>query len=126
LISEGYTNTLPPQVVDRFATCNGGPCPGQPRSRPDPVCPPDPAQQRLESQEFFLQTDLMSDLRLVFEHANRNNTAIYAVDPRGLAVFEFDLSTQGGANVSLTKDAKMLDTTIDTLRVLADETDGRA
>jgi VWFA-related protein len=126
LISEGYTNTLPPQVVDRIATCNGGACPGQPRSRPDPIGPGDPAQQRLEAQEFFLQTDLMSDIRLVYELANRNNTAIYAVDPRGLGVFEFDLSTQGGANVGLTKDRQMLDTTIDSLRVLAEETDGRA
>jgi hypothetical protein len=51
---------------------------------------------------------------------------IYAVDPRGLAPFEFDLSTAGGANVSLTKDRAMLESTIDTLRILADETDGRA
>jgi hypothetical protein len=48
------------------------------------------------------------------------------VDPRGLAPFEFDLSTQGSANVSLTKDRAMLENTLDTLRNLADETDGRA
>ena len=65
-------------------------------------------------------------LRSVTELANRYNTAIYAVDPRGLAPFEFDLSTQGSANVSLTKDRAMLENTMDTLRILADETDGRA
>ena len=121
LISEGFTNSLPAQVQDPIASQpgSGG------RSRPDPVGQ-SPAQSRLESQEFFLQTDLLSDLRSVYELANRYNTTIYSVDPRGLAPFEFDLSTQGSANVSLTKDRAMLETTLDTLRILADETDGRA
>ena len=80
----------------------------------------------MESQEFFLQADMMSDIKMVTELANRYNTAIYSLDPRGLAPFEFDLSTAGQAAVSLTKNQQMLDNTIDTLRVLADETDGRA
>jgi VWFA-related protein len=125
LISEGFTNSLPAQVNDQIATCNGGACGNQPRPRPDGVG--DPAtQQRLDSQEFFMQTDLLSDLRMVFELANRYNTAIYTVDPRGLAPFEFDLSSAGQAAVSLTKNQVMLDNTMDTLRILADETDGRA
>ena len=126
LISEGFTNSLPAQVQDQFAACNGGPCGNQPRSRPDPIGAQGPMQSRMEAQEFFLQTDLLSDLRSVYELANRYNTAIYAVDPRGLAPFEFDLSTQGSANVSLTKDRAMLENTMDSLRILADETDGRA
>ncbi len=127
LISEGFTNSLPVQVQDQIATCNGGPCGNQPRSRPDPVGGQGgPLQARMEAQEFFQQTDLLSDLRSVYELANRYNTTIYAVDPRGLAPFEFDLSTQGSANVSLTKDRAMLDNTMDTLRILAEETDGRA
>ncbi len=126
LISEGFTNSLPPQVQDQIAACNGGPCGNQPRSRPDPIGQGGPMQARQDAQEFFLQTDIWSDLRSVTELANRYNTAIYAVDPRGLAPFEFDLSTQGSANVSLTKDRAMLENTMDTLRILADETDGRA
>lgn len=126
LISEGFTNSLPTQVQDQIATCNGGPCGNQPRSRPDPVGGGGPLQARQEAQEFFQQGDLLSDLRSVYELANRYNTTIYAIDPRGLAPFEFDLSTQGSANVSLTKDRAMLDNTMDTLRLLADETDGRA
>jgi VWFA-related protein len=127
LISEGFTNSLPPQVNDRIATCNGAPCYGQPRSRPDPIGQnSSPQQMRQDSADFFLQTELWSDLRSVTELANRYNTTIYAVDPRGLAPFEFDLSTQGAANVSLTKDRAMLENTLDTLRNLADETDGRA
>ena len=121
LISEGFTNSLPSQVQDPIAANpgSGG------RTRPDPLSP-GPLQQRQDAQEFFLQTDLLSDLRLVYELANRYNTAIYAIDPRGLAPFEFDLSSQGSANVSLSKDRAMLDTTMDTLRILAEETDGRA
>jgi VWFA-related protein len=125
LISEGFTNSLPVQVNDQIATCNGGACGNQPRARPDSVGNP-AMQQRLDSQEFFLQTDLLSDLRMVYELANRYNTTIYAVDPRGLAPFEFDLSSAGQAAVSLTKNQAMLDNTMDTLRILADETDGRA
>jgi VWFA-related protein len=128
LVSEGFTNSLPTQMQNPIATCNAGPCAGQPMARPDP--PPgtvDPAiQGRLDAMELFASADLMSDLRLVYEVANRYNTTIYAVDPRGLAPFEFDLSSQGAANVSLTSDRKMLENTMDTLRVLADETDGRA
>lgn len=127
LITEGFTNSLPPQVQDQIATCNGGPCGNQPRSRPDPVGGQGgPLQARQDAQEFFQQTEIWSDLRSVTELANRYNTAIYAVDPRGLAPFEFDLSTQGSANVSLTKDRAMLENTMDTLRILADDTDGRA
>jgi VWFA-related protein len=127
LISEGFTNVLPVQMVDQVATCNGAACGNQPRPRPDPVGGANsPAQRRMESQEFFMQADMMSDIKRVTDLANRYNTAIYAVDPRGLAPFEYDLSTAGQAAVSLTKNTQMLDTTIDTLRVLADETDGRA
>ena len=96
------------------------------RARPDPIGQDPAMQSRLDSQEFFLQTDLLGDIRRVTELANRYNVAIYSVDPRGLAAFEFDLSTAGQANVSLTKDSAMLRTTMDSLRILADETDGRA
>ena len=125
LISEGFTNSLPAQMNDQVATCNGMACGNQPRPRPDGIGN-SAMQQRIESQEFFQQSDMMGDLRMVYELANRYNVAIYPVDPRGLAPFEFDLSTAGQAAVSLTKNTKMLDTTMDTLRVLADETDGRA
>lgn len=127
LISEGYTNTLPAQMNDQVATCNGMACGNQPRPRPDPVGgASSPMQQRMESQDFFMQADMMSDLKMVIDLANRYNVAIYPVDPRGLAPFEFDLSTAGQAAVSLSNNTKMLDNTMDTLRILADETDGRA
>ena len=77
------------------------------------------AEQRAQ---FFSYTDLLSDLREVFTAANRANCAIYALDPRGLAAFEFDID-QG---VGLSADKAALDAGLDTLRTLADETDGRA
>ena len=127
LISEGFTNVLPAQVNDPIATCNGGMCGNAPRPGPDPIgAQNSPMQSRIDSQEFFLQTEMLSDIKLVYDLANRYNTAIYTLDPRGLAPFEFDLSTQGSAAVSLTKDQAMLNTTMDTLRILAEETDGRA
>ena len=127
LVSEGFTNVLPVQVNDQIATCNGGACGNQPRPRTDPIGGANsPAQQRMEAQEFFLQSDMLSDIKMVTDLANRYNCAIYSLDPRGLAPFEFDLSSAGQAAVSLTKNQQMLDTTMDTLRVLSDETDGRA
>jgi VWFA-related protein len=127
LISEGYTNTLPVQMNDQIATCNGAACGNQPRPRPDAIGGANsPMQRRQESQDFFMQADMMSDLKMVIDLANRYNVAIYPVDPRGLAPFEFDLSTAGQAAVSLQNNTKMLDNTMDTLRILADETDGKA
>jgi VWFA-related protein len=122
LVSEGFTNTLPSQVQYRTAS--------RPEDDPPKLADPvarDPAlQSRIDSQEFFQQSELMADLRSVYELANRYNTAIYAFDPRGLAASEFDLTTQGSAQVSLKRDAQFLNESIETLRTLADETDGRA
>ena len=63
-----------------------------------------------------------ADLRDVSTLANRNNVSIYTVDPRGLAVSEFDM----GQNVGQQGDQKYLNSTMDTLRTLALQTDGRA
>ena len=71
---------------------------------------------------FFANLDIQQMLRPVYDAANRNNTAIYAVDPRGLATGEFDI-TEG---VGQTTDRQLLQSTMDTLRQLAEQTDGRA
>src|SRR4029453_9757384 len=57
-----------------------------------------------------------------YDHHNRNNVGSYGVDPRGLPGFEFDINE----NVGLRTDAKYLTSTMDTLRTLAEQTDGRA
>jgi hypothetical protein len=58
----------------------------------------------------------------VFDSANRSNTAIYSLDPRGLAVNEFDINEA----VGMRQDQDQLRATQDSLRTLAENTDGRA
>jgi hypothetical protein len=118
---------MPSQAQDPIAAQPNAPGPGGtggPIRAPDPLPGTNPAlESRLASQEFFDKTDLLSDLNWVTETANHYNTTIYGVDPRGLAAFEFDLSR---SNISLTSDSKILEGTLDTIRILAAETDGRA
>jgi VWFA-related protein len=113
-VSEGLTSTVPAQLNDPVAALprvGNSAQPGQ-----------DTTNSRAESQKFFDSADLMNRLRAAFDTVNRNNTSIYAVDPRGLAAMEYDIN-QG---VSLTTDRTNLTQSIDSLRVLADNTDGRA
>jgi len=113
-VSEGFTATVPAQLNDPVAALPGMGNRAQPGV--------DVNSPRAESQKFFESTDLQNRLREVYDTINRNNTSVYAVDPRGLAAFEYDVN-QG---VSLTTDRNTLNDSIDSLRVLADNTDGRA
>jgi VWFA-related protein len=115
-VSEGFTSTLPPQLSDPVAALPGV---GNPNRRNPGAGSDDP---RRDSVEFFNSVDLLSDMREVFDAANRANAAIYALDPRGLAAFEYDINE----GVGTTLDMRGLQSSMDTLRVLADNTDGRA
>ncbi len=112
LISEGYSNYVPPQHRSgnaEFAPLGGGQV--------------DPRMQHYEETvQFFSDQGLTFDLRDVYTAANRFNTTIYALDPRGLAVGEYDVSQP---LVDRRTDDRMLRSTRDTLYVLASETDGR-
>src|SRR6185295_9106338 len=80
-----------------------------------------------QTQEWFGQTDVLSRMRDVFDAANRNNTAFYSLDPRGLAPFEYGFDDlPGGPPPSFATDRRALQLTQDTLRSLSEETDGRA
>ena len=115
-VSEGLTAMLPPQL--RVADASLGPL-----SSPIPRSPMTGENStREETAAFFAQSDLYSQMRDVFTAANRNNAAIYALDPRGLTPFEFGIDEAVGPN----QDRRTLQMTQDTLRSLADETDGRA
>ena len=116
LISEGYTNYLPPQLRDRDVGLSGF---GNPNQLNPPAGDNDPER----TGALFADVDITMELRAVFNAANRGNTAIYAVDPRGLAVSEFDASQP---TISPRTDARALQTTMNTLRTLAEETDGLA
>jgi VWFA-related protein len=74
------------------------------------------------SQAFFATADLMSRMRDMFSAASRNNTSIFTLDPRGLAVSEFGAAD----NVNMEADRIVMNDAMDSLRTIADQTDGRA
>ena len=115
LVSEGYVAMLPPQLRGAIATMPGV---GNP-NRGNPLAGENFQEDRAR---FMGELDVQSELQRVFEEANRSNTAIYAVDPRGLSTGEFDIQDNVGGRSS--QDA--LRQTQNTLQVLASETDGRA
>ncbi len=120
-VSEGFTAMLPPQL-----------------RRADASQPVNPIEARLGAggqdsnqqitAEWFGQMDVYARLREVFDAANRNNTAFYSLDPRGLAAFDFGYDDLGAGvpAPSFATDSRALQMTQDTLRTLAEETDGRA
>ena len=113
-VSEGFTANLPLQLSNPIAAMPGV---GNPSSPGQDVTDP-----RAQAEQFFNSTDLISRLKDIYDMCNRNNTSIYAVDPRGLASFEYDVNE----GVSLQTDRSNLQSTTDTLRILAENTDGRA
>jgi VWFA-related protein len=117
LVSEGFTNALPPQMRNADATMPGL---GNPNAFNPLAGDNDPNEQRYQT---FAQFDMESDLRNVYDEANKQNVAIYAVDPRGLPGFEFDINENVG---SLRMDTEYLNSTMNTLRELSENTDGRA
>jgi VWFA-related protein len=116
LVSEGYIAMLPPQLRGAMATMPGL---GNP-NRNNPLAGENNLQE--DRARFSAELDVQSELQRVFEEANRSNTAIYAVDPRGLSTGEFDIQDNVAGRAS--QDA--LRQTQNTLQVLAGETDGRA
>ena len=74
------------------------------------------------SQAFFRTADLMSRMKDIFSAASRSNTSIFTLDPRGLATSEFGINER----VDFESDRQVLNDAVDSLRVIADQTDGRA
>jgi VWFA-related protein len=114
-VSEGFTALLPPQLRDVIAEMPGS---GNSASR-SAFAGESASEERMRASA---DSQLLMDLRAVFDAANRNNTAIYSLDPRGLAVNEFDINE----TVSGQTDQDYLRRTQDTLHVLSTNTDGRA
>jgi VWFA-related protein len=115
LVSEGFTSMLPPQLRDQVAGVKGS---GNPNAF-DPMAGANDINE--DRAAWASGLDLDHELRNIYDDANKNNVAIYAVDPRGLAASEFDISD----NVSGTVDSRYLMQTIDSLRMLAENSDGR-
>ena len=116
VVSEGYTNIIPPQMRSADAQQPGL---GNPAAR-DPFAGQNDINE--DRAAWTAGLDMDSDLREIYDTANRNNVAIYAVDPRGLPGFEFDINE----GIGFQTDSKYLTSTMDTLRTLAEQTDGRA
>ncbi|PYR32103.1 MAG: hypothetical protein DMF92_03270 [Acidobacteria bacterium] len=116
LVSEGFSNMLPPQMRDAVA---GTPGYGNPNYGNPMAGLNDPNETRAS---FFASMDLQSDLQEIYATANRNNVSIYALDPRGLTDSEFDIAD----NINAQMGREYLNSTMDTLRSLAENTDGRA
>ena len=118
VVSEGYSYYVPPQLRGQYA---GTPVdPNINPSRLDPNAGDNPFE---EARSFFDSAAIGGDLRRLYQTANRFNTSLYTVDPRGLAAFEFDADQP---NVSFRTNRRELRRAQDTLRLLAEETDGRA
>lgn len=117
LVSEGFSSLLPPQLRDPNAQMPGFGNPNQYNAG---------AGNNIyeERARFTADSELMSDLREVFNTANQQNTAIYALDPRGLSTGEFDVSDN--ASIGIKESQDFLRATQDTLQVLTANTDGRA
>jgi VWFA-related protein len=112
-VSEGFTAMLPTQLQDGNASLKGV---GNPYKN-DANAP-----QADANQSLLAKADLLTDMQEVFSTLNRQNTSIYAVDPRGLAAFEYDINE----SVGIQQDAVGLRASLDTLHELASNTDGRA
>jgi VWFA-related protein len=119
-VSEGFTAMLPPQMRRMDASAPVNPIETAAAARVQD-------SSREITSEWFGQMDVYSRLRDVYDVANRNNTAVYSLDPRGLAPFEYGFDDiPFGPPPTFATDRRALQMTQDTLRVLSEETDGRA
>jgi VWFA-related protein len=116
LVSEGFTSLLPPQMRDSNAQFPGS---GNPNYGNPQAGSSSPLEDRAQMAANW---DMDSDLRDIWDLANKNNVAIYAVDPRGLTSSEFGVEQ----NIGIEADRNVLNSSMETLRTLAVNTDGRA
>ncbi|MEP6783763.1 MAG: VWA domain-containing protein, partial [Acidobacteriota bacterium] len=120
LLSEGFNATLPPQMRSNEPGGLVGTTGGRNPNAQNPFAGQDSVLE--DRAQFTAQMDVNREMQDVWDTCNRNNTAIYSVDPRGLAVGGFDIT----ANISMQTSQSYLNASIDTLRELSDNTDGRA
>jgi VWFA-related protein len=120
LLSEGFNATLPPQMRSNLAGGYVGSSGVGGGATNDPFAAENNTME--DRVQFSANMDMQREMQDVWDACNRNNTAIYAVDPRGLAVGAFDISQ----NISQRTSQSYLNASIDSLRELAANTDGRA
>jgi VWFA-related protein len=124
-VSEGFNVQLPEAMRSDNAQRAPMPCfsPTQTNCNPSVLNPLKNEDNAADDRSaWFAQSDLNYKMRDLFNDANRNNVAIYSLDPRGLATSEFGIDDDIGPK----QDAKVLQMTQDTLKVVSEQTDGRA
>jgi hypothetical protein len=116
LVSEGYTEHHPAADAERrrAAAGLGNPAAGNPFAGANDI--------NEDRATWSGRPRHGLDLREIYDTANRNNVAIYAVDPRGLPGFEFDINE----NIGFQTDSKYLTRRWTRCGTLAENTDGRA
>jgi VWFA-related protein len=119
LISEGYSAYLPPQLRDADSQNPGS---GNP-NRLNPSAGASGTDVNENRAQNSADADMQMRLRDIYEEANHYNVSIYAVDPRMLATGEFGVDMPA---IDERLDRQYLNSTMDTLRTLSEETDGRA
>jgi VWFA-related protein len=109
-VSEGLSSTLPAGIRTK----------GSILSRPGGVA--GAADPNLDDRMSLIGTnEVLRLLREVFAAAGRSNTSVYTLDPRGLATGEAGIEDNMSAG-----DNRALNEALDSLRTIADQTDGRA
>jgi VWFA-related protein len=85
-----------------------------------------PVSQTICDKDRMYLSSIDNDdyFREILDVANRNNASFYPIDPRGLAAFDAPIGPE--APPLITVDRVMLNTRIETLRTLAENTDGIA
>ena len=85
-----------------------------------------PASQTICDKDRMYLASIDNDdyFRYLMDVANRNNASFYPIDPRGLAVFDSDIGPERPPTLPV--DRANLTRRIDTLRTLAENTDGIA
>ena len=106
-VSEGLTGTLPPGIRTKGSIVN------RPPGTQDPTID--------DRMAFIGTTDVLRLLRQVYAAAGRANTSVYTIDPRGLTTSESEITDNMSPG-----DTRALNEAQDSLRTLADQTDGRA
>ena len=138
-VTEGWVLYKPNEALthlrrDPITGALEDPIPGTPRpvgvgpggtlvTNPQPY--DDQSQERCDKEQMELaMTDNERYIRDLFEDANRANVSFYPIDPRGLPAFDSDIGPNPPPPITV--DHALLTQRIETLRMLAENTDGIA
>jgi VWFA-related protein len=117
-VSEGLLSRIPPgtRTTGLYGGTGGAAIP--PQTMQEQMAATSATNAGMQSG----QMNLLDMMKEIFLAASRSNTSFYPMDPRGLAASEFSVADR----VGLADDRAALNESMDTLHILATNTDGRA